>query len=83
MPLYDFLCHACGKRFEARTGVDDAPPCPACGQAGAERLVSTFAGPFTVGRRGGAARRSDAERKAREERRRERREQRGRRPRED
>lgn len=71
MPLYDFLCPNCGERFEARTAVDEAPACPACGQVGSLRQSSTFAGPFRVGLRGGAARRSNADRKAREELRRE------------
>jgi putative FmdB family regulatory protein len=74
MPLYDFKCPACGETFEARTAVDETPSCPKCGQPGAERRLSSFAGPFTVGLRGAAARRSNAQRKAREEGRRERRE---------
>ncbi len=71
MPLYDFLCRACGHTFEAHTAVDEAPACPRCGAAETERQLSTFAGPFRVGLRGAAARRSNAERRAREERRRE------------
>lgn len=67
MPLYDFQCPACGNRFEARTPVDEQPACPACGQADAVRVLSTFAGPFKVGLRGAAARRSNSERRAREE----------------
>jgi putative FmdB family regulatory protein len=77
MPLYDFKCPACGETFEARTAVDEAPPCPRCGHPDAVRQMSAFAGPFTVGLRGAAAKRSNAERRAREELRRERREQRG------
>jgi len=76
MPLYDFCCRACGEGFEARAPHDQLPPCPVCGAPGAERLLSPFAGPFTVGLRGAAARRSNAVRQAREEQRRERREQR-------
>ena len=67
MPLYDFHCRTCGERFEARTAVDAVAPCPACGAAGTERVVSSSAGPFTVGLRGDAARRSNAARRAREE----------------
>jgi putative FmdB family regulatory protein len=74
MPLYDFICRSCGDRFEARSSPDDPVECPACGAPGAERQVSGFAGPFTVGLRGAAARRSNATRNAREEQRRERRE---------
>jgi putative FmdB family regulatory protein len=72
MPLYDFACRACGERFEARVSVDELPACPACGAGECERLPSAFAGPFTVGVRGRAARRSDAARRVREEQRRER-----------
>jgi putative FmdB family regulatory protein len=76
MPLYDFRCRACGERFEARAPHDELPPCPVCGSPDAERVPAAFAGPFTVGLRGAAARRSDATRRVREEQRRERREQR-------
>lgn len=71
MPLYDFLCRACGQTFEAHAAVDELPACPHCGAAETERQLSTFAGPFRVGLRGAAARRSNAQREAREERRRE------------
>ena len=71
MPLYDFRCPRCGERFEARTPSDGAPPCPSCGAQETERLLSPFAGPFTVGVRGEAARRSNASRRAREEQRQE------------
>ncbi len=76
MPLYDFRCPSCGEQFEARAGVEERPDCPKCGAPGAERVLSGFAGPFTVGLRGSAARRSNAQRQAREEQRRERREKR-------
>jgi len=74
MPLYDFTCRACGEQFEARGSPGESVPCARCGSAEVERLLSGFAGPFTVGLRGVAARRSDATRRAREEGRRERRE---------
>ncbi|MFL5824792.1 MAG: FmdB family zinc ribbon protein [Solirubrobacteraceae bacterium] len=67
MPLYDFVCRSCGEPFEARTAVDELPACPACGEPGAERLLTGFAGPFTVGLRGAAAKRSNSLRQAREE----------------
>jgi putative FmdB family regulatory protein len=76
MPLYDFRCRACGEEFEERTPHDQLAPCPACGSQDTERIPAPFAGPFTVGLRGGPAKRSDATRRAREEQRRERREQR-------
>jgi putative FmdB family regulatory protein len=71
MPLYDFICRACGQTFEARAAVEEVPACPDCGAAETERQLSPFAGPFTVGLRGGSARRSNAQRQAREEQRRE------------
>jgi putative FmdB family regulatory protein len=74
VPLYDFVCRACGERFEARTSPDETAACPKCGAAEAQRQLSGFAGPFTVGLRGAAARRSNSRRQAREEQRRERRE---------
>jgi putative FmdB family regulatory protein len=77
MPLYDFRCAECGERFEARVAYDERPPCPACGARGSERLLSSFAGPFTIRPRGREARRSDATRRAREEQRRAGRAQRG------
>lgn len=76
MPLYDFRCRACGARFEERTGAEELAPCPDCGADDTERLLSPFAGPFTVAPRGLPARRSDAARRVREEQRRERKEER-------
>jgi putative FmdB family regulatory protein len=72
MPLYDFRCPACEHRFEQQVPYGELPPCPACGHPACERMMSAFAGPFTVGMRGLAARRSNAQRTAREEQRAER-----------
>ncbi|HUZ27779.1 MAG TPA: zinc ribbon domain-containing protein [Solirubrobacteraceae bacterium] len=74
MPLYDFVCRSCGERFEARSSPEAPVACPVCGAPDTERQVSGFAGPFTVGLRGAAARRSNTRRRAREEQRQERRE---------
>lgn len=74
MPLYDFTCRSCGHRFEARTAVDETPACPACAGSDTQKLLTPFAGPFTIRPRGLAARRSDAARRVREEQRSERRE---------
>jgi len=76
MPLYDFKCVACGTSFEAQVPQGQLPACPGCGAGDAERVFSAFAGPFTVGLRGAAARQSNAARHAREEQRQERRAQR-------
>jgi putative FmdB family regulatory protein len=76
VPLYDFRCRSCGEQFEEYVSVSVTPPCPSCGGAEVERVLTSFAGPFTVGLRGLAAKRSNATRRVREEQRRERREQR-------
>jgi putative FmdB family regulatory protein len=76
VPLYDFRCRSCGEEFEEFVPASTRPPCPACGAPEAERLLTSFAGPFTVGLRGLAAKRSNATRRVREEQRAERREQR-------
>src|SRR4030081_1699231 len=67
MPLYDFRCRGCGERFEELAAPGDLPACPACGAPEPERLLGSFAGPFIVGVRGQAARRSNSVRAAREE----------------
>src|SRR5205085_6241493 len=71
VPLYDYRCRACGEGFEALAPVGASADCPRCGAPGAARVFTPFAGPFTVGLRGAAARRSNANRKAREEQRQE------------
>ena len=76
MPLYDFRCRSCEARFEARVPADGQAPCPECGAEDTERLLSPFAGPFTVAPRGVAARRSNDQRRVREEQRLERKEER-------
>jgi putative FmdB family regulatory protein len=76
VPLYDFRCASCGEVFEELVSSTQVPLCPACGAPEPERLLGTFAGPFTIGLRGRAARRSNALRAVREEQRRERRERR-------
>jgi putative FmdB family regulatory protein len=72
VPLYDFKCAACDARFEAQMPYGELAPCPECGTAGADRQLTPFSGPFTVGMRGYAGRQSNAQRAAREEQRAER-----------
>jgi putative FmdB family regulatory protein len=45
MPIFEYRCGSCRKRFEAlQTRADEASPaCPHCGARGAERQLSTFA----------------------------------------
>ncbi len=49
MPIYEYLCEACGESSTALLPRWDSPdpPCPSCGQQRLRRLVSTFA---TAGR---------------------------------
>jgi putative FmdB family regulatory protein len=77
MPVYDFRCRTCGTTFEARAALGATAPCESCGSTDVERLLSGFAGPFTVAARGAVAKRSDDSRRVREEQRRERHDQRG------
>ena len=73
VPLYDFVCSACGARFEARAPIGELAPCEQCGARDVQRVLSGFAGPFTVSPRGAAAKRSDDARRVREQQRQERR----------
>ncbi len=57
MPLYEYRCQKCGKRFELLRRIKDADSdleCPDCRSANVERLLSTFAaggcGPSPSGR---------------------------------
>jgi putative FmdB family regulatory protein len=46
MPIYEFRCGECRKKFEKIVLSGDAPAtaqCPKCGKKGAERMVSRFA----------------------------------------
>jgi putative FmdB family regulatory protein len=67
VPLFDFLCGACGNRFEELTAAGATPPCPACGSEEVQREYSPIAGRGSgVGLRGAAARDSDSRRSERE-----------------
>lgn len=46
MPVFEYRCHACGRRFPWLEGVvgDQAEPaCPHCGGRDVRRLISRFA----------------------------------------
>ncbi len=74
VPLYDFRCTDCGTEFEAFASVSGTASCPECASMEVERVLTGFAGPFTLRKRGPEAARSNSARAAREEARRERRE---------
>ncbi|MDE5832613.1 MAG: zinc ribbon domain-containing protein [Desulfovibrio sp.] len=40
MPLYEFLCEKCGKKFEELVFGDKTPACPDCGSSSTEKLLS-------------------------------------------
>ncbi len=43
MPLYEYTCRQCSKRFEALVFGKEKPTCPKCHGANLEKMVSTFA----------------------------------------
>jgi putative FmdB family regulatory protein len=43
MPLYEYICRACGHEFEALVRNGIVPPCPSCKSEELERLLSDFA----------------------------------------
>jgi putative FmdB family regulatory protein len=47
MPLYEFKCRACGRKFDELVRLGETPKCPKCGDAAPERLFSTSAGVST------------------------------------
>jgi putative FmdB family regulatory protein len=40
MPIYEYACPSCGSTFEELVFGDATPPCPECGSARADRLMS-------------------------------------------
>jgi len=56
VPTYEYECQACGRRFEQRQAMSDAPiaACPAC-QGEVRRVVSGGAG-FIIGKDAGHGR---------------------------
>jgi putative FmdB family regulatory protein len=43
MPLFEYECRGCGKRFEHLTRADRQPACPGCSSADLAKLFSVFA----------------------------------------
>jgi putative FmdB family regulatory protein len=40
MPLYDYKCRGCGRRFEELVKLGETPNCPGCGGNDLERLFA-------------------------------------------
>lgn len=43
MPLYEYHCRGCSKRFEQLVFASTRPACPDCGGRDLEKLLSSFA----------------------------------------
>ncbi len=46
MPLYEYVCEACGVHFEKLLRINEQAPedeCPVCGSGETHRLISLFA----------------------------------------
>lgn len=58
MPLYEYRCASCGRRFEVLRRVGqgaDGLACPDCGRPEVEKEFSTFAGAVAGGGGGGGS----------------------------
>ena len=56
MPMFEYVCRACGERFEElRSARDEGPGplCPECGSEQVVKLVSAFVAGASGGTRGG------------------------------
>lgn len=47
MPIYEYSCEKCGNEFELLVFGSDEPVCPACGEKGPQKKMSSFG--FSVG----------------------------------
>jgi putative FmdB family regulatory protein len=57
MPLFEFTCRTCGRRFETLVSAGRQAECPACHSTDLEKLFSTFATRGATGEPSSAARR--------------------------
>jgi putative FmdB family regulatory protein len=62
VPLFEYLCRKCARRFEALVMGAARPSCPGCQSGDLEKLISTFAvGSGAAGRSGAGSAESAAE----------------------
>jgi putative FmdB family regulatory protein len=54
MPIYEFMCPACGHHFEKLVKLDESPACPSCQSEKPQRQFSMSAGISTGKTRGKA-----------------------------
>jgi len=52
MPIFDFVCRACGREFELLLLGSDKPKCPACQSVDLRKRLSAFASPRSGGGEG-------------------------------
>lgn len=43
MPMFEYKCLDCSREFEELAAMDELPPCPECGSAKVEKLMSACA----------------------------------------
>jgi putative FmdB family regulatory protein len=43
MPIYEYACHECGRKFEMLVRSDTVPSCPDCQSKDLEKMLSVFA----------------------------------------
>jgi len=55
MPIYDFLCSACGHTFEQLVKLNEVPACPACASAKTEKQFTFAVGGISTGKTQGRA----------------------------
>jgi putative FmdB family regulatory protein len=61
VPLFEYLCRKCARRFEALVMGTARPACPGCQSGDLEKLVSTFAVASGAGGRSAGGAESAAE----------------------
>ena len=60
MPLYEFVCDACGERFEALVDAGtEVAACRICEEPGARRVLSAQAAPMHLVKSGGERRKQE------------------------